>query len=118
MRMLFSSTFGLGSLHPLIALAREAKIAGHEVAIATSELQRSLIERLDFRFFPAGPNPRAEMLRRYPDLPVPPVDDKSMKQVRLLMFGGIYVELMLPGLLDAYREALVAPPARDARPGV
>jgi MGT family glycosyltransferase len=106
MRMLFCSTAGLGSLHPLIALAREAKVAGHEVAIATSEVQRSLIERLDFRFFPAGPNPRAEMLRRHPDVSVPPVDDESMKQVRQLFFGGVLVELMLPALLDACRSWL------------
>jgi len=108
MRMLFSSVAGLGSLHPLIALAREAKAAGHEVAIATSEPLRPLIERLDFLFFPTGPSPVAEMMRRHPDVRVPPVDgdDESTKQVRQLIFGGVLVELMLPGLLDASRSWL------------
>jgi len=106
MRMLFSSTAGLGSLHPLIALAREAKAGGHEVAIATDEMQRSLIERLDFLFFAAGTNARSETLRRHPDIPIPPVDDRSMRQVRQLMFAGVLVELMLPGLLDACRSWL------------
>jgi len=103
MRMLFSSVAGFGSLHPLIALARAARTAGHDVAIATGEVQRSTIERLGFAFLPAGPNPLAEMLRRHPDVPVPPVGDEGGRQVMQLMFGGIYAELMLPGLLAACR---------------
>jgi MGT family glycosyltransferase len=101
--MLFSSVAGLGSLHPLIALAREAKAAGHDVAIATSDLQGSMIERVGFRFFPAGPSPLAEMRRRYPNVPIPPIDDETRRQVFELMFGGVYVEMMLPGILDACR---------------
>ena len=103
-RMLFCSIAGLGSLHPLIALAREARAAGHDVAIATTDLQGSMIERLGFQFFPAGPNPRAEMLRRHPDVPVPPVDEEGLRRVIQFMFGGVLVELMLPGLLDACRS--------------
>jgi MGT family glycosyltransferase len=102
--MLFSSVAGLGSLHPLIALAREAKAAGHEVAVATSEMQGAMIERLGFPFFNAGANPRLEMQRRYPDVPVPPIDDETRKQVRQLMFADICVETMLPGLLEACRS--------------
>jgi MGT family glycosyltransferase len=101
MRMLFCSTAGFGSLHPLIALARAAQSAGHAVAISTSNMQGPTIERLGFRFLSAGDNPRAETMRRYPDLPVPPVDDRSQAKVRRLMFGGVFIEFMLPGLLQA-----------------
>src|SRR5882724_6056156 len=104
MRMLFSSVAGFGSLHPVIALARAARAAGHDVAIATSDVQRSTIERLGFAFFPAGSNPGAEMRRRHPDVPVPPVNDESLRRVLQFMFGDIYVELMLPGLLEACRS--------------
>jgi hypothetical protein len=50
MRMLFTSTAGYGSFHPL-ALARAAS---HDVAYATAEDRRSTVERLGMAFFAAG----------------------------------------------------------------
>jgi UDP:flavonoid glycosyltransferase YjiC (YdhE family) len=106
MRMLFTSTPGFGSFHPLIALARAARFAGHDVAFATAEERRAAVERVGVAFVPAGesaPEVRAMMRSRHPDVPMPPVDFESRMQVLRLFFGGVSLEVMLPGLLDACR---------------
>jgi UDP:flavonoid glycosyltransferase YjiC (YdhE family) len=101
MRALFCSTSGLGDLHPIIALALAAKAEGHEVAIATDRERGAIVDRLGLKFFPTGDNPRALMLERYPDVPLPPRDPEGSKLVARLMFGGIFVEVMLPAILEA-----------------
>ncbi len=101
MRMLFTSTPGFGSLHPLIAMACAARDAGHEAAIATGEERRTTVERLGVTFFPAGDDIRAAFRERYPDVAIPPIDAAGSLRVRALGFGGVFVELMLPGLFAA-----------------
>ena len=113
MRMLFTSTPGYGSFHPAMALARAARVEGHDVAFATSEERRAVIERYGLRFFPAGEGAakmRALTVERYPDLRLPgmgagapSIDRESRKRARRLFFGDVYVEAMLPGLLEAIR---------------
>lgn len=100
MRMLFTCISGLGSLHPQLALAREAHSAGHEVAVATGEERRSIVERLGMQFMPIGGDFRGVMRERHPDLQMPPIDAESTRQVRRLVFAGILIELTLPALLD------------------
>lgn len=112
--MLFTSTPGLGSFHPIMALALAARVAGHEVAFATSDERRAVIERSGLEFFPAGKGAaktRAMVVERYPDLRLPgtgggtpPVDRESTVRARRLFFGDVYVEAMLPGLLEAIRR--------------
>jgi hypothetical protein len=104
MRVLFGSTNGLGDLHPIIALALATKAAGHDAAIATGKERRAIVERLGLPYFPAGDNPRETMHQRYPDMPVPPRDAASSKQVRQLMFAGLVIEMMLPAILGACRS--------------
>lgn len=108
--MLFTSTSGFGSFHPAMALAQAAHRASHDVAFATSEERRVVIERAGLRFFPAGYDAakmRALTAERYPNLRlpgaggIPPVDDESRRRARRLYFGDVYVEAMLPGLMDA-----------------
>ena len=68
MRVLFTTLAASGHIHPLVPVARALTEAGHEVAFACAEEGRSTIERLGFRFFPAGTTMRvafaeAESLR-------------------------------------------------------
>jgi MGT family glycosyltransferase len=114
MRMLFTSTPGFGSFHPLMALARAARIAGHDVAFATAEERRAVVERSGMTFFPAGKGSartRAMTVERYPDLRLPgtagvapPVDLQSRMRARRLLLGDVLVEAMLPGLMEAISQ--------------
>ena len=114
MRMLFTSTPGFGSFHPVMALALAARAEGHDVAFATSDERRAVIERSGLTFFPAGEGSakmRAMTIERYPDLWLPgtgggppPMDLESRKRAPRLLFGELYVEAMLPGLLEAVRR--------------
>lgn len=54
MRILFTSLPGSGHFHPLVPVAQALQQAGHEVAFASSELQRKQVEAKGFRFFRAG----------------------------------------------------------------
>jgi MGT family glycosyltransferase len=103
MRMLFTSTAGLGDFHPVVALACAARAASHDVAYATTDDRRAVVERLGFAFFRAGTNMTeigALMRGRYPDVPMPSVDVEGRKRLTRLLMGNVYVEAMLPGLLD------------------
>lgn len=105
--MLFTSTAGFGSFHPLFTLALAARAAGHDVAYATADERRAVIERFGLTFFPAGVDAlemRLRMRERHPDVPLPPVDFESRKRVLSLFFGGVYVDAMLPGLMEACRS--------------
>jgi UDP:flavonoid glycosyltransferase YjiC (YdhE family) len=105
MRMLFTSTPGFGSFHPVVALAQAARAAGHDVAYATGDERRATVERLGMTFFPAGlgaAEMRALMRSRHPDVQLPPVDFEGRKRVLRTFFGDTYIEAMLPGLLEAF----------------
>lgn len=107
MRMLFTSTAGFGSFHPVFALALAAQAGGHDVAYATAEERRAVVERFGLTFLSAGTDAlemRRRMRERHPDVPVPPVDFEGRKRVLNLFFGGVYVEAMLPGLMEACRS--------------
>ena len=105
--MLFTSTAGFGSFHPVFALALAAQAAGHDVAYAMADERRAVIERFGLTFLPAGvdsPEMRRRMRERHPDVPLPPVDFESRKRVLSLFFGGVYVDAMLPDLMQACRS--------------
>jgi UDP:flavonoid glycosyltransferase YjiC (YdhE family) len=109
MRMLFTSSPGFGSFHPVVALAQAALALGHEVSFATCEERRSAVERMGMTFLPVGTNVadvRALVRSRYPDLQIPPVgpvDEQTRKRATSALFGDAYVESMLPGSLEAYK---------------
>jgi hypothetical protein len=54
MRVLFTLLPGIGSLHPLLPLARAARDAGHEVAFCSSPSFRPAVAVHGFRYFAAG----------------------------------------------------------------
>jgi UDP:flavonoid glycosyltransferase YjiC (YdhE family) len=54
MRVLFTLLPGVGSLHPLLPLARAARAAGHEVAFCSSRSFRPAVAVHGFRYFAAG----------------------------------------------------------------
>ena len=106
MRMLFTSSPGFGSFHPTVALARAAVAGGHDVAFATMEERRAVVERLEMTFLPAGTtvaDVRALVRARHPDLQIPPIttDEETRKRGTRALFGDAYVESMLPGLMEA-----------------
>jgi UDP:flavonoid glycosyltransferase YjiC (YdhE family) len=53
-RILFSTLPSAGHFHPLVALARAARQAGHDVAFATAVSFCPTVEAVGFRAFPAG----------------------------------------------------------------
>lgn len=106
MRLLFTSTSGFGSFYPAIALARAARDTGHEIAFATGPERRASVERQGMKFISVGRNAvetRALTIQRYPDLKLPPADLAMMKLARRALFGDVFVETMLPSLLEACR---------------
>lgn len=54
MRILVTSTSGIGHIHPMVPLAAELRAAGHEVVWATARESYPTVERLGFRSVPAG----------------------------------------------------------------
>src|SRR6476659_5083977 len=54
MRVLFTLLPGVGSLHPLLPLARAARAAGHEVAFCSSRSFQPAVAVHGFRYFAAG----------------------------------------------------------------
>jgi UDP:flavonoid glycosyltransferase YjiC (YdhE family) len=54
MRILVTSTSGIGHIHPMVPLATELRMAGHEVVWATAREACPTVERLGFRSIPAG----------------------------------------------------------------
>ena len=55
MRMLVSTTPGLGHLLPMLPLARAARDRGHEVVIAAGTSLAEVVAEAGFRHAPMGP---------------------------------------------------------------
>lgn len=92
------TTFGsLGDLHPYMAIAVELKQRGHNVAIATSEVYRQLVELEKIDFFPVRP-----------DLPDRNTEEAQAEiaQVMNAQKGTEYVlrQLILPYIKDSYND--------------
>lgn len=92
------TTFGsLGDLHPYMAIALELKQRGHDVAIATSEVYRQLVELEKIDFFPVRP-----------DLPDRNTEEAQVEiaQVMNAQKGTEYVlrQLILPHIEDSYND--------------
>lgn len=56
MRILFTTTGGLGNFNPLVPLAQAAKENGHQIAFATPARFGSVVEAAGFEAIPAGLN--------------------------------------------------------------
>ena len=111
MRILFTAppASSVGTLHPLIPLARAARAAGHHVAVAAGENLRPGVARLGFAFFPAGRELRPILRERHPELVFPPPADQQAL-MDCLGWAGVGVEVTLPDLLaigDSWHPDLV-----------
>jgi UDP:flavonoid glycosyltransferase YjiC (YdhE family) len=99
----------LGHFLPLLPLAREAKEAGHEVALASGADQSERVAEAGFRFFNAGltyAQPGPEMRRKYPDCSW----GNDFEHVYSLIFAGICGPAMakdLPAVFDSLHPDLV-----------
>lgn len=99
MRLLFSTFGSLGDLHPYIAVARAARVRGHEPIIATSAKYRTKIEAEDIGFRPIRP-----------DLPEAAEFAPLAKRVMDGRTGPQYLfkELLSPTLRQNYADLVAA----------
>jgi UDP:flavonoid glycosyltransferase YjiC (YdhE family) len=112
MRILVTSTSGIGHIHPMVPLATELRAAGHEVVWATARQSCARTERLGFRSIPAGLDGaiRKEMLAAR----APRIGEMAPRRRRTvalpLMFGEIAAPAMrdeLQVVFDSVRPQLV-----------
>lgn len=68
MRVLFTSTPGLGHLLPLLPLAREAAARGHEVRVAVGASLEPVVVAAGFRHAPVGSATLGQVVAGIPDL--------------------------------------------------
>jgi len=129
-RILFTSTPGLGHIHPMLPLASALAARGHEVGWAVAPEGRSRVGSAGFETFAAGIGvaPRhAELARRHPEvLDLPPA--QRPERMFPILFAEIAAPPMLADLLpvmDRWRPALLvhdaaelAGPVAAARAGV
>lgn len=112
MRVLVTSTSGVGHIHPVVPLAMELRAAGHEVVWATAREAFPAIERLGFRSMPAGLDGSvrkevfAQRALRIGEMPA-----RRRRTVAFpLMFGEIAAPAMrddLAAVFDEFRPQLV-----------
>lgn len=98
MRILVTSTPGIGHIHPMLPLATALRAAGHEVVWATARESCQVIERFGFRTLPAGLalGTRQELFAaralRLEDVPA--------RQRRRLVMPLIFGEIAAPAMHD------------------
>ena len=68
MRILVSSSPGVGHLLPLLPIAREAAARGHEVLVAVGAGLAPIVQAAGFRHLPVGPATMDEVAASIPDL--------------------------------------------------
>jgi UDP:flavonoid glycosyltransferase YjiC (YdhE family) len=104
MRILFTSSPGLGHIHPMVPLAVALAGRGHEVRWAVAPEAQPWVEAAGFATFPAGigVGPRqAEFARRHPEvLALPPAQRPER------MFPAIFGEIAAPPMLDDLRSVM------------
>ena len=117
-KVLFTSTAGLGHIHPTVPLARAMVARGHDVLWATPEDGVSRVERAGIRAVsvaPPGLTRFPELLKRFPELEgLPPLEVGDVAFGKL--FGAMVAPPMLAGLApvaSAWRPDLVVADAAD-----
>lgn len=111
MRVLFTTTAGLGHIHPMVPLARAMVARGHDVLWAAPADGAGHVERTGIRAVATGspgPTGPAEVRRRYPEVDaLPPVE------VPDVMFGKLFGAIAAPAMLFA-----LVPVATEWRPNL
>lgn len=99
MRILFTTAPGMGHLHPMVPFAKALQDAGHEVAFASAESFRPIIEKLGFKAFASG----LDWLESQAELTFPELSSMPLEQQQLWFFTEIFANVaaqrMLPDLL-------------------
>ena len=103
MRVLVSTTAGLGHFGPLLPFAGACRRAGHEVLVAAPESFAAEVERAGFEHRPfadAPPEVWGAIMARLPHLSYAEAEQDVLGEV----FAGADVRAALPGMLAAVEE--------------
>jgi UDP:flavonoid glycosyltransferase YjiC (YdhE family) len=113
MRMLFTSTAGLGHLLPLLPIAQAALQAGHDVSVATAPRHGERLVTLGLGWFPLG-QPSEQERRAVHD----PQDPEAGPTA---MFGRLNPSAALPAMrsiVDSWRPDVVVSEAAEFSGGM
>jgi UDP:flavonoid glycosyltransferase YjiC (YdhE family) len=99
MRILFSTTQGVGHVLPLLPVARTARDRGHEVVIAAGASLAPIIAAAGFRHELVGPASIGEMAFGLPDMTPLPVRERA-----LVMMPRVFSERIAPAIADGVEE--------------
>jgi UDP:flavonoid glycosyltransferase YjiC (YdhE family) len=105
-RILVTSTPGLGHLLPLLPLATELGTRGHDVRWAVAAGNTDMLKTAGFEVAIGGLEERermAELARRRPDLPTLPEHER-----RAVAFSTIFGELAAPAMIDTVESVVEA----------
>jgi UDP:flavonoid glycosyltransferase YjiC (YdhE family) len=98
MRVLLTSSAGLGHVYPMIPLARALSSAGHDVLYATPLKGGAAVEAAGVAWAATGDpgSTPADVLRAFPDVAALPVTDRTAV-ISAKLFGA----LIAPAMLEA-----------------
>jgi UDP:flavonoid glycosyltransferase YjiC (YdhE family) len=99
MRILVSTTPGVGHLLPMLPVARAARDRGHEVVIAGGASVASIIAAAGFRHELVGPATIGEMFGGLPDIARLPARDRA-----LITMPKVFCERIAPAMAEGVAE--------------
>lgn len=95
MRVLITSTPGVGHLLPLLPLAREAAARGHEVRVAVGAGLEPIVVTAGFRHGPVGPATLGEVVAGIPDLA-----GRTGRRLAVVIFREVFCGVVASGIAD------------------
>jgi UDP:flavonoid glycosyltransferase YjiC (YdhE family) len=98
MRILVTSTSGIGHIHPMVPLATELRMSGHEVVWATAREACPTVEGLGFRSIPAGLDGSAR--KNMFALRAPSLGETPPRRRRTVAFPLMFGELAAPTMRE------------------
>lgn len=99
MRVLFSTTGGIGHFGPLIPIARECAAAGHEIAVAAPQAFRGTVEKSGLEHLPFPDVPADAMRKVFDRVPHLPFAEAN-RVVVADVFARLDAQAALPELVD------------------
>ena len=99
MRMLVTTTPGLGHLLPMLPLARAARDRGHEVVIASGASLAEVVAQAGFRHEPMGPASIGEVVDRVPELA-----GLTGRRRALVTLQRVFCEGIAPAMADGVAD--------------
>ncbi|MBF6613531.1 MAG: glycosyltransferase family 1 protein [Chloroflexi bacterium] len=104
MRVLFTSQPSSGHWHPLVPLARALEMSGHEVAFASTQGFRPVIEASGFRCFRAGVDDSDEEVRQRREQMAGLGPQEPAYFTLKYVFAGVRAQRALPDMLGIIRD--------------